>query len=366
MNFRRCFNKVKKITGLSAIQYYLTRKHLYLKRDNLSVAESREKLEKLSENPKSSCITQNNLQPEYDLQIVVPAYNVENYIEDCIESILKPAKNTFGYTYIVTVIDDESTDKTAEKLKKYSDNKYLKIVYQQNKGLSGARNTAIKNIKGKYLFFVDSDDMVYIDKIFEMLDFCIKNNADIVQGQYLRINQKGNKILSLNFRNSFKGFVCMKIFRSELFKNLCFPERYWYEDGIVAQILKYKAKKILYFAKKVYAYRINEQGITFVAKRKNKCIDTFWVMEQLYYERLKMGLSVNQDYYEYILRNILLSYKRTSLMEENVKKDVFLLMSNFLDENFKGFYTKSGKMKGLERALRKVDYGYYKAFCESK
>lgn len=366
MNFRRYFNKVKKITGLSAIQYYLTRKHLHLKSDKHSVAESRERLEKLSENPKSSCITQNNLQPEYDLQIIVPVYNVENYIEDCMNSILKPAKNTFGYTFLVTVVEDGSTDKTAEKLKKYSNNEHVSIIYQQNKGHSGARNTSIKNIIGKYLFFVDSDDIVLMDNVFEMLDFCVKNDADIVQGEYYRLSREGKKKHSFHKKNAFTGFVWGKIYKSELFGNLCFSEKYWFEDGIVAQILKYKAKKILYFYKNVYAYRINEKGITFVAKKQNKCIDTFWIMEQLYYDRLKTGLRVNQDYYEYILRNILLSYRRTSLMEESVKKDVFLLMSNFLNENFNGFYTKAGKMKGLENALRNADYGYYEAFCESK
>lgn len=110
--------------------------------------------------------------------IIVPAYNVEKYINKCLESIFSSTYKNFE----VIVVNDGSTDNTEKIIKKYT-KKYDNIIYikQENKGLSEARNIGVKNVTGDYLLFVDSDD--YIDEeLLEKINLNI-NNVDILRYQ---------------------------------------------------------------------------------------------------------------------------------------------------------------------------------------
>lgn len=102
------------------------------------------------------------MNPQYDLQIIIPAYNAEKYIEKCLNSILSQKTQ---YTYVITVINDGSTDETLQILSKYLDDEHIDIISQSNKGFSGARNCGLKNLVGHYLMFVDSDDWICEDAI---------------------------------------------------------------------------------------------------------------------------------------------------------------------------------------------------------
>ena len=104
-----------------------------------------------------SSLSQNKLERpfQYDLQIIVPAYNVESYIAECIDSIL--AQRT-SFRILVTVVNDGSTDQTFSVLQRYADCPEICIIQQENKGFSGARNAALKHIRASYIMFVDADD----------------------------------------------------------------------------------------------------------------------------------------------------------------------------------------------------------------
>ena len=78
---------------------------------------------------------------QYDLQIIIPAYNAEKYIEKCLNSILSQKTQ---YTYVITVINDGSTDETSQILSKYLDDEHVDIISQSNKGFSEARNRGLK------------------------------------------------------------------------------------------------------------------------------------------------------------------------------------------------------------------------------
>ena len=93
------------------------------------------------------------------ISIIVPVYNVENYLERCVESILKQTYTNFE----LLLINDGSTDRSLDILKKYKE-KYpeiTKIIDKKNGGLSSARNAGIRDAKGEYLSFIDSDDIIY-------------------------------------------------------------------------------------------------------------------------------------------------------------------------------------------------------------
>ena len=106
----------------------------------------------------SSCIKDiepNENRAKYDLDIIIPVYNTAQYVEECVDSVL--AQNT-RFSFHVTIVNDGSTDNSRDKLKKYENDLRTTIIDQRNAGHSGARNTGLANMKGRYVMFVDSDD----------------------------------------------------------------------------------------------------------------------------------------------------------------------------------------------------------------
>ena len=121
------------------------------------------------------------------VSIIVPIYNVEQYIEECLNSIYNQELADFE----VLCIDDKGNDKSIEKVRKFvsiNNITNLKIIeHNKNKGLSEARNTGIKNAKGKYICFLDSDDMLIKGGLKQLIEQAEKNDLDIIEG---RIEEK--------------------------------------------------------------------------------------------------------------------------------------------------------------------------------
>ena len=99
------------------------------------------------------------------LSILIPAYNVENYIEECINSILN-----LNIDYEIIIINDGSTDKTLKKIQKYKKYNYIKIISQENMGISKTRNNLLKSATGKYIFFLDADDYINKENFIKLLN----------------------------------------------------------------------------------------------------------------------------------------------------------------------------------------------------
>lgn len=116
------------------------------------------------------------------LSIIIPVYNVERFISACIESIL--SQNIARDVYEIVVVDDGSPDNSIEILNGYA-SKYenIRIIRQPNKGLSGARNTGLKNASGQYVWFVDSDDTVTDGSLQAILE-TLHDNIDMLGIQY--------------------------------------------------------------------------------------------------------------------------------------------------------------------------------------
>ena len=96
------------------------------------------------------------------LSVIVPVYNVENYVSECIESIVSQTLKEIE----IIVINDGCTDNSIENIKKIKD-KRIMIVDKENGGLSSARNRGIKEAKGEYIIFIDSDDFLKYDNALE-------------------------------------------------------------------------------------------------------------------------------------------------------------------------------------------------------
>lgn len=112
-----------------------------------------------------------------DISIIVPCYNVESYISETLDSLV----NQNFENYEIICINDGSTDHTQDILRKYeSHNKNISVISQQNCGIGQSRNTGIKAAQGKYLFYVDGDDLVEEDCLKVLFHQMEKNNLDII------------------------------------------------------------------------------------------------------------------------------------------------------------------------------------------
>ena len=178
------------------------------------------------------------------ISVVVPIYNVEKYLDRCLESIINQTLKDIE----IICIEDCSTDNSKQILKKYESYPNFKIIFlKENVGLSDARNIGITNATGEYISFIDSDD--FIDKNFyEVLYNCaIENNADVACAGIIRENEK-NKTALIDYKknkttNNIKekfiltkspkyNFVWNKIYKKEMIisNNIKFVSGMIYED----------------------------------------------------------------------------------------------------------------------------------------
>lgn len=297
-------------------------------------------LNTLHADPHHSCICQNLVAatPQYDLQIIVPAYNVEKYIKECLDSVL--SQDT-SFSYIVKVINDGSTDGTPKILGFYQKNNRIEIIHQKNKGFSGARNTGLKEINARYLMFLDSDDRLAPGAIEALMTMAQETDADIVEGASLkfcgavvtkRYTHSDEKQVSAN---NLYGFAWGKVYKADLFAHIQFPEGYWFEDTLCALILHPLAKKISTTSHCVYCYRTNFKGISRTFRGKPKCLDSYYICEQLLADRAKLGLPMDEKFLHEIVYQFRLNSNRiSSLKREDVDKAVFIQQSALIRQYF--------------------------------
>lgn len=345
---------------------------------NLDFRQAEKILSGFSPNPATSCICENLISenPAYDLQIIVPVYNTEKYLEECLESILSQQTK---YKFLVVVVNDGSTDNSREILKKYEVNQHVKIIDQENKGFSGARNSALQKINARYVMFVDSDDRMAENAIENLVSGAENLCADIVEGGYHYFENE--KIISTNIKKEsydtkeLYGFAWGKVFKSELFRHIHFPENFWFEDTVLFLILFFMAKKVATISDIVYWYRKNHDGITLTAEKNFKSIDTYWITKQLLKDRNTLCMECDQKLYEAILQQSVHNFKRIdSLHELEIDKAFFVATRFLLAQYFNDsvnpdciakwkYSTAQKKFRNVENAIRKNNFYAFVATC---
>ncbi|MFZ3516700.1 glycosyltransferase [Vibrio harveyi] len=202
------------------------------------------------------------------ISVIIPVYNVEEYLFECLKSVIV---NNYKKIEII-IIDDGSTDKSLNIAKRVQicDSR-IKIIKQNNKGLSSARNIGIKNSKGEYFFFLDSDDFI-TPNCFNLLLRHI-SNYDIVSGGVLTFQDKErrkNKVKKnrlvgkLNFKDKFHSaeISCWnKLYKKHIFKDFVFKEGLIYEDLDMYWTIYNKNISVFSINEIVYHYRLRQGSI---------------------------------------------------------------------------------------------------------
>lgn len=216
------------------------------------------------------------------LSIIVPVYNVAEYLERCLNSLINQTLNEIE----IICVNDGSTDNSLHILEKFAGlDKKIKIINQKNKGLSGARNTGIKLVQGEYFGFLDSDDWVdldYFEKLYKRAKNC---DADISLGDFIRKGKFKHKIrLKLNKEEEFVGdnekfygsqfyhFPCVwnKIYKTSKFNDLRFIEGIYFEDGPYTIQALHRANKVVTCCNTYLYYFVNPNSIVKTLNKKKE------------------------------------------------------------------------------------------------
>lgn len=334
-------------------------------------SEAKSHLEKLSADAGGSCWTDVGFEHKdrtLPLSVIIPAYNVEKYIDSCMESVLR---QQVDFDYEVIVVNDGSVDGTASLLEKYKTDRRVCIIHQQNRGFSGARNTGIAFSKGEYLCFVDSDDELPDGALEALMSTAMKEHAKLVIGSYEKLLRNGTvqytkRLPSEKVRKmALPGFAHGRIIHHSVFQNLRFPEGYWYEDSIMAQIVHPMCRDEAYTVSQIcYRYYSNESGITATSLGNAKSLDSLWITIRLLNQRSCFGLVPTQDSYHHFLSMVRLTYRRTMFLGPDVAQSVFVVQRMLIDRYYPGYQTEDRTLQRIQKALRSNHFRAYVLACE--
>lgn len=310
--------------------------------------------------------------------ILIPVYNVESYIEVCISSIYKCNFKDFE----VIAVDDGSTDNSGKICDSFS-KKYnnFNVIHQKNKGLLNARRVAINKACGKYVLFVDSDDLVetnFLDKINKYIEQC---DSDVYFFNYFFLNKK-NKIKNTSFNCLKAGYVPKKVIikmftTSNNFNNMwikcikreklvstidfdSFTKCNAAEDLLQTISIVDISDTFYYIDECLYDYRINRNSITYLNHSKNpeNYLKNIIQIHKILYDcsiSWCNDLKDDKDFYIkncYVLFFILLAVygkKRTKIAYEFFTKD-------FCNINFIRYVLDNKKMFGIISIKHKITF----------
>ena len=211
------------------------------------------------------------------ISVIVPVYNVEGFLDQCLESIVSQS-----YRHLeILVVDDGSTDSSGAICDRWAErDERIRVIHQPNGGLSAARNTALDVMSGEWVIMVDSDDLLHPSAASVLLDAIVGDKADIVVGDYVIVN--GNEepqwpsinekidhrifsqqeaLLAIFYQQGLTHSAWARIYRASLFDGIRYPVGLLYEDLAIIYPLLKKCDKVVKIDNCVYGYRQRESSI---------------------------------------------------------------------------------------------------------
>lgn len=212
-----------------------------------------------------------------EISVIIPVYNVEQYLKKCVDSVLEQSFKNIE----VILVDDGSPDKCPEICDCYAkqDDRVI-VVHKENGGLSSARNAGLKIARGRYIYFVDSDDWIVGNALEILLTIMQNTKSDVVIASYdlffdetktieeLPIKIKDEVISGRDVVDKLTGgqgasyvIACNKLYKRELFQTISFREGYIHEDCIIAHRIFGQCNSVACTSQAVYFYRRRTNSI---------------------------------------------------------------------------------------------------------
>lgn len=204
------------------------------------------------------------------ISVIIPIYNVENYLYDSIQSVLR---QTYKNIELI-LIDDGSTDESLSICKKFQiEDKRIKIITQSNQGISYTRNVGLREAAGKYIIWVDSDDYIKKDMIEKLYYLIKKNDADMSICNYIKGSDRdykfqdgngselifdGKQGLDYLYKDNHFSFIMAaswcKLIKKSLYEGLEYPNGKLFEDIYMSHYLIQRCQKIVFIDQIMYYY----------------------------------------------------------------------------------------------------------------
>lgn len=301
------------------------------------------------------------------LSVIIPVYNVKDYLEKCVESVI----DTKFDDYEIILVDDGSTDGASGELCDKIAATYpqlIRVIHQENRGLGGARNTGIREAKGEYLFFPDSDDTVVPGTVSLLAAKILQTDADIIAYNIMTDDGNGNRTpVVSNYIESDTPFKLSerpeyllslpnawgRVWRKSLFTDngIEYPNKVWYEDIRTSTKLFAKAESIVTIPDRLYVY-LQRQGSIMRSsnlERNREIIDAFediisWFKKEGLFEQYKdvlCQLAIDNVYVAASVR----------VLREDTKHPLLSEFRNYIEAQFPD-YRNSNYIAKLPRLKR--------------
>lgn len=223
------------------------------------------------------------------ISIIIPIYNVEKYLNDCLDSVFRQSYKDFE----VIAINDGSTDSSLKILEHYKNehSEKLTIIDQMNKGISASRNAGIEASKGDFIYFLDSDDFIHPDMLKRCIKHFINHDIDAVFFNAVAFTDGLNQDYAKNFdytrkvpagvydnlelfsifmKGKYIVHPCCFMLKKETFKDLRFPDGVIHEDNYyTTKILNYKSTTSYVTEEVLYHRRVRPNSIVTQAKTRS-------------------------------------------------------------------------------------------------
>ena len=304
------------------------------------------------------------------VSIIVPVYNVKEYVVKCIESIIA---QTYKNIEII-IVDDGSTDGSGEICDSFHDSR-IKILHKKNGGLSSARNTGLDVASGKFICFIDSDDYIDVDMIESLYKTCKAYESDMSICRYHIVGSNisdecemsdklhvysGIEALEEMLKGKIKSLAWNKMYRKEIFTDIRFPEGMVYEDIYIMHKLFLKCKRIVTIPNKAYYYVWRDGSIMHQYSIKNT-YDNYMALRYRLNDLINLNMKniggLYADiirvrlYFELVLAKVdLKKRKEDSTLIKMIKEDYKSLI---IPECSRKYLTENEQLK-------------YKIFCQSE
>lgn len=238
------------------------------------------------------------------VSIIVPIYNVEKYLDRCIETIIEQS-----YTNLeIILVDDGSTDSSGKIADKYAlIDKRIKVIHKLNEGVSATRNKGIEEATGEYICFADADDYLMPDYIEYLLKLAVDNDADIsltkdmyttfhttqVKGDTIEIRTPEQATIDILTYNLPIGVYCKMFKRSFLGDNIRFISHIYIGEGFNFNTMAFqRASKVVEGNRRVYFYRRNNPTSATTKFKLEKWENALFAIENIHKDMIMHGVSI--------------------------------------------------------------------------
>lgn len=286
------------------------------------------------------------------LSIIVPVYKVEEYLGECVDSLLSQTIDD----YEIILVDDGSPDNSGKIADEYAaaNPDMIRVLHIDNGGQGRARNFALDIAKGDFVGFVDSDDWVTHDMYEKMYTRAAETGADVVVCDFMERFADGREsMLPASLQDNWLGSAgssCNKIFRRSLVGALRFPVGLWYEDFYFSAVMLLRSKHTEFIAEPLYIYRRGQES-TMHNNNAAKNLDMLTIMDML--EKEMVPARYKDDFEFFLVNHVLLdSISRLAKQDAPERKEVIGKLRQYVQAKIPklsgcGSYKKESRKRRL-------------------